>query len=153
MPLILVMQLCVFDNNMDKIFIDTQIPFELNCFCENCMASIDDGGNVLHKYNLFGIIIHVGGAITSGHYVAYVRQLKENHPKEFQCLSQTCCEIKIMPTESNLTNDNEWYICDDDTITPISQTRLIEKLKDDAFYKTPYVLFYARNDILDDTYT
>lgn len=50
---------------------------------------------------------------------------------------------------NDTTTDNNWYICDDEQITIISQTDFDEKIKDEATLRTPYILFYARNDIIE----
>lgn len=46
-------------------------PLMLPCFCEQCCQLPEDDRP--HNYQLYGVIMHLGATIASGHYVAYVR--------------------------------------------------------------------------------
>lgn len=48
-------------------------PMILECFCEECLEAISKDEDVKHRYQLYGVIMHLGATIASGHYVAYVR--------------------------------------------------------------------------------
>ena len=48
-------------------------PLILDCFCEECVEAHTSRGDVKHRYQLYGVIMHLGATIASGHYVAYVR--------------------------------------------------------------------------------
>lgn len=50
-------------------------PFTLSCFCEQCLEAENKNEEPPHKYYLYAVIMHLGVAIASGHYVAYVRTL------------------------------------------------------------------------------
>lgn len=135
MPLILIVQLGRFNEKLEKVDTIAPVSFELTCFCESCI-----GGHPEHRYSLVGVILHLGRTSKSGHYIAYVRAPEQDPP--LQCSSQSCCQINVKAYR------NEWYICNDDDITRITESDLVDKMHREAKYKTPYVLFYARNDIL-----
>lgn len=148
---ILIVHLGRFDNQMMKIPIATPVPFYMDCFCMDCMESIERVGTSIHRYTLMSVIVHLGLTANSGHYIAYVRSSEKNPQPGFVCDALQCCQIKIKPTQGNGNDqpgDSQWYICDDDHITPISQINLETKMKNDAKIKTPYVLLYVRDDIL-----
>lgn len=44
-------------------------PLDLECFCESCCK----GDTSQHHYQLCCVIMHLGGTMASGHYIAYVR--------------------------------------------------------------------------------
>lgn len=44
-------------------------PLVLGCFCEDCQTT----NNTDHQYHLYGVIMHLGATMASGHYVAYVK--------------------------------------------------------------------------------
>lgn len=143
LPRFMIVQLSRFDNDMNKIEMATPIPFTMNCFCVDCLNSVREIGESMHQYNLYGIILHVGSTPRSGHYISYVKSLIGNAP----CPNETCCQIQLAECNWNDgTNDIEWLICDDDEIIAISERRLQDKLHDEAENKTPYILFYARDD-------
>lgn len=47
-------------------------PLELDCFCESC-CKLDEEELSSHYYKLSCIIMHLGGTMASGHYIAYVK--------------------------------------------------------------------------------
>lgn len=153
LPRILIVQLSRFDNAMNKVKTATPTPSKLNCFCTVCIESRKNNDKMKHEYHLYGMIVHLGRTPKSGHYMAYVRSMKAASEKHSQCESRSCCQInaKLMDSNENndTTTDNNWYICDDEQITIISQTDFDEKIKDEATLRTPYILFYARNDIIE----
>lgn len=89
--------------------------------------------------------------------MAYVRSMKQQTDRHTNCPSTFCCEI-TKPTIQNCNNNNNidddtasddsWYICDDDDITLVSMTDFEAKIKNEATARTPYILFYVRNDVL-----
>lgn len=56
-------------------------PFTLSCFCENCQEAQLRHEEPPHKYYLYAVIMHLGAAIASGHYVAYVRTF--DNPQDY----------------------------------------------------------------------
>lgn len=51
-------------------------PLVLSCFCEECQAKQNANPgwvNPEHQYYLYGVIMHLGATMASGHYVAYVK--------------------------------------------------------------------------------
>lgn len=52
-------------------------PLVLDCFCNECSQfdSNPNGpeDNRTHSYELYGVIMHLGSSMASGHYVAYTR--------------------------------------------------------------------------------
>lgn len=53
---------------VQKVHADMPTPLKLSCFCEGCCRGETD-----HKYRLCCVIMHLGGTLQSGHYMAYVR--------------------------------------------------------------------------------
>lgn len=77
LPNILVLQLKRFATTaggaggagvVQKVHADMPTPLKLSCFCEGCCRNETD-----HKYRLCCVIMHLGGTLQSGHYIAYVR--------------------------------------------------------------------------------
>lgn len=58
---------------MSKVNDFMPTPLILDCFCEECLEAISKEQGVKHRYQLYGVIMHLGATIASGHYVAYVR--------------------------------------------------------------------------------
>lgn len=145
LPRILIVHLGRFDNQMKKVHIATPTPFNMDCFCVECMASIERVGTSVHRYTLTSVIVHSGLTPQSGHYIAYVRSSKKNPQPGFVCDALPCCQINIEAAQSG---NNQWYICNDDRITPISEENLKTRMENEAAIRTPYVLFYVRDDIL-----
>lgn len=56
-------------------------PLTLSCFCEKCR---NNAGGAEHQYKLYGVIMHLGATIASGHYVAYVKA-SENSYDYYHC--------------------------------------------------------------------
>ena len=151
LPRILIVHLGRFDNRMMKVDIATPTPFNMDCFCVDCMESIERDGTSKHRYTLMSVIVHSGPTPQSGHYIAYVRSTEKNPQPGFVCGALPCCQINIkvaQPNGNDQPGDNQWYICDDDRITPILEQNLQAKMRIDASIRTPYVLFYVRDDIL-----
>ncbi|XP_055296038.1 ubiquitin carboxyl-terminal hydrolase 12-like [Sitodiplosis mosellana] len=151
LPRILIVHLGRFDNKMNKVHIATPTPFNMDCFCLDCMESIGKDGTSVHRYTLMSVIIHLGATPKSGHYIAYVRSSEKNPQPQFWCAGPSCCHINMKPAQPNGSDqpgDNQWYICDDDRITPILERDLQVKMEREADLRTPYVLFYVRDDML-----
>lgn len=47
-------------------------PVKLGCFCDTCCKA-EEEQSATHHYELCCIIMHLGGTMASGHYIAYVR--------------------------------------------------------------------------------
>ncbi|KAJ1527875.1 hypothetical protein ONE63_007813 [Megalurothrips usitatus] len=58
---------------MSKVNDYMPTPLILDCFCDECLEAISKDEDVKHRYQLYGVIMHLGATIASGHYVAYVR--------------------------------------------------------------------------------
>lgn len=74
LPNLLVLQLKRFSttaNGTEKINNYIPSPLILECFCEKCSMQLN--GHKLHSYQLYGVIMHVGSTMASGHYIAYTR--------------------------------------------------------------------------------
>lgn len=145
LPQILIVQLGRFDNEMRKITAETPIPFKLDCFCEECIEyGREYGGGSPHQYILVSAIIHAGLTLKSGHYYAYVRSTVNGSESQLQRENEeTCCQVNIKGAKAD-----EWFVCDDDRIKPITETEVKEKIKGDSRYRTPYILFYVREDLI-----
>ncbi|XP_052130074.1 ubiquitin carboxyl-terminal hydrolase 1 isoform X2 [Frankliniella occidentalis] len=58
---------------MSKVNDYMPTPLVLDCFCVECLEATAQEQGVKHRYQLYGVIMHLGATIASGHYVAYVR--------------------------------------------------------------------------------
>lgn len=67
---------------MSKVNDYMPTPLTLACFCEQCCPIAEDQRP--HRYELFGVIMHLGATIASGHYVAYVKA-SENVCDYYHC--------------------------------------------------------------------
>lgn len=75
LPNIMVLQLKRFttsSSGVQKVNTYLPTPLELECFCENC-CRIEDKESLPHRYQLCCVIMHLGGTMASGHYIAYVK--------------------------------------------------------------------------------
>lgn len=88
LPKLLVLQLKRFSSTfgsmvcMSKVNDYMPTPLTLACFCEQCCPIPEDQRP--HRYELFGVIMHLGATIASGHYVAYVKA-SENVCDYYHC--------------------------------------------------------------------
>lgn len=100
--------------------------------------------------------MHSSAIMSAGHYFAYTRSLNQNG---INCLkdiqdslphgpNEFCCSIKIEP-HSPTTNEPIWFECNDSEITAIPEHEfhaiLLSRTEENTI--TPYLLFYARNDV------
>ncbi|KAI4459602.1 ubiquitin carboxyl-terminal hydrolase [Holotrichia oblita] len=72
LPNIMVLQLKRFTTTaagVQKVNTYMPTPLEMTCFCDSCCQTSDN----LHRYQLCCVIMHLGGTLASGHYIAYVR--------------------------------------------------------------------------------
>ncbi|XP_014254863.1 ubiquitin carboxyl-terminal hydrolase 1 isoform X2 [Cimex lectularius] len=58
-----------FGSVVSKVNEHMPTPLVLGCFCEKCQST----NNPDHQYHLYGVIMHLGATMASGHYVAYVK--------------------------------------------------------------------------------
>lgn len=75
LPNIMVLQLKRFttsSSGVQKVNTYLPTPLELKCFCENC-CRIENKESLPHRYQLCCVIMHLGGTMASGHYIAYVK--------------------------------------------------------------------------------
>lgn len=76
LPNIMVLQLKRFmttSTGVQKVNTYFPTPLELACFCETCCKSQEEDNPIIHTYHLCCVIMHLGGNMASGHYIAYVR--------------------------------------------------------------------------------
>uniref|UniRef100_A0A1B6MTU9 USP domain-containing protein n=1 Tax=Graphocephala atropunctata TaxID=36148 RepID=A0A1B6MTU9_9HEMI len=75
LPQLLVLQLKRFSSSYGSVvskvndFMPT--PLTLSCFCLKC-KDVEENKKIHHAYQLYGVIMHLGATMASGHYVAYV---------------------------------------------------------------------------------
>lgn len=143
LPQILIVQLERFvatQNQLQKVTQFAPTPLHMDCFCHSCQSL--DVPNEQHKYLLNAVVIHVGNQLNHGHYIAFVRLLT---PVPGQ---STCCGVKLNPFAYDSTNSRDtWFKCDDHRIDVMNQGEFQEFLAKNERY-TPYLLFYARNDLI-----
>ncbi|CAG9861265.1 unnamed protein product [Phyllotreta striolata] len=75
LPNIMVLQLKRFTSStsgVQKVNTYLPTPLEHECFCESC-CKIEERQLRPHRYALCCVIMHLGGTMASGHYIAYVR--------------------------------------------------------------------------------
>lgn len=152
LPRILIFQLGRFDNWLNKKKTIAPTPLELDCFCTSCIKNQNTEECIDHKYRLYGVNVHLGETLRSGHYIAYVRTFnkdeQQQQPKNL-CKSNSCCQLKFeeIETEKNTANGS-WYKCNDEIIDVISETEFQNEVNGEYSKRTPYILFYVRNDHL-----
>lgn len=75
LPRLLILQLKRFSSGfgsvVSKVNEHMPTPLVLSCFCEKCMELEENERP--HRYELYGVIMHLGATMASGHYVTYVR--------------------------------------------------------------------------------
>ncbi|KAJ8921421.1 hypothetical protein NQ315_003039 [Exocentrus adspersus] len=75
LPNIMVLQLKRFTTStsgVQKVNTYLPTPLEMECFCEGC-CKVNDRELPPHRYQLCCVIMHLGGTMASGHYIAYVK--------------------------------------------------------------------------------
>ncbi|XP_044756489.1 ubiquitin carboxyl-terminal hydrolase 1 [Coccinella septempunctata] len=75
LPNMMILQLKRFNTSTSGVHkVNTYLPtpLELDCFCESC-CKLDEEELPPHYYKLSCIIMHLGGTMASGHYIAYVK--------------------------------------------------------------------------------
>lgn len=75
LPNIMVLQLKRFTTStsgVQKVNTYLPTPLEMECFCEGC-CKVDERESPPHRYQLCCVIMHLGGTMASGHYIAYVK--------------------------------------------------------------------------------
>ncbi|CAH2006080.1 unnamed protein product [Acanthoscelides obtectus] len=76
LPNIMVLQLKRFTTSsmgVQKVNTYVPTPLEIECFCQSCCIEDNIESSVRHKYQLCCVIMHLGGTMASGHYIAYVK--------------------------------------------------------------------------------
>ncbi|KAJ8960399.1 hypothetical protein NQ318_013679 [Aromia moschata] len=74
LPNIMVLQLKRFTTSttgIQKVNTYLPTPLKMACFCENCCK--EEKSTAPHCYQLCCVIMHLGGTMASGHYIAYVK--------------------------------------------------------------------------------
>lgn len=152
LPRILIFHLSRFDNSMNKKQMITPTPMELNCFCTLCLGKTKTDECVDHKYRLYGVVVHLGVTLRSGHYMAFTRKFKERpEHSESMCSSINCCQPKFEQTQTERNDEMAnglWYNCNDEVVSVLSGAELHAKINQKGTVNTPYILFYVRNDLL-----
>ncbi|XP_046393814.1 ubiquitin carboxyl-terminal hydrolase 1 [Ischnura elegans] len=74
-------------------------PMTLDCFCETCRES--EMEPTPHSYRLYGVIMHIGASIASGHYVSYVRASQSEY-EYYQCDYDQCSGLGGSSVNCNL---------------------------------------------------
>lgn len=132
LPEILIFQLGRFEMNGTKVMQKIEFPMDINMepyYLPKTERGFgaqkvnDFGWGQEFKYRCYGIIIHQGRLMTSGHYYSYVRTEK--------------------------MTDGSWYHCNDQAVNQIKMTPRL--LKDKIYADgsaVPYLLFYQRKRII-----
>lgn len=136
----------VNENSADSGKVTGQIsmPLELDCFCFSCQK---DDPNPEHKYHLNAIVVHVGRKCTTGHYIAFVRPLVRPNKNNSNKMQPYCCQVDFNPIDINGNLKNVWLKCNDNFVNVFDWTAMQRFFKDNK-YRSPHLLFYARNDMV-----
>ncbi|XP_032512738.2 ubiquitin carboxyl-terminal hydrolase 1 isoform X1 [Danaus plexippus] len=175
LPRLLVLQLKRFSGGMEKITRHAPTPLLMPCFCEPCAKRPPDHPPT-HRYILWAVIMHLGQALTGGHYVAYARD-RSNGDGEVasKCertgggdAASTNSGSSFMRTLFNRPRaqpsgcaandccvprprlDTCWLACDDDLVKPISNEEFEDLLSAEPKMRsaaTPYLLFYVKSEV------
>lgn len=104
LPNILVLQLKRFCQSLggaaEKVSHYMPTPLVLDCFCNECSPGTTAEGRPQHAYELYGVIMHLGASMASGHYVAYTRA-----PDQLDAAYQDCdrdSSVRVTSTTSEL---------------------------------------------------
>ncbi|XP_031617203.1 uncharacterized protein LOC116337052 [Contarinia nasturtii] len=145
LPPVMIVRLECFDNQNKKIERAVDLPFKIDCFCNEC---IDKKAN--HKYRLVSFVSHTGETANSGQYIVYARSAENdlNPPPASPCQYQKCCQSvtkKFFRPEPAI---NPWYIFNGkEEVRRFAMTEIQQQLINDTKI-TPYVLFYVREDFI-----
>ena len=130
---------------------------ELDCFCAECLEDRNNNTNVDHKYQLYGVVVHLGVTTTSGHYISYARLFDEKRQPHERNRCHDCCQLKIKPIQNTVGNNETangfWYILNDEKINVIPESEFQAKINREGSNNTPYILFYIRNDAIKEICT
>lgn len=158
LPRILIIHLSrfVYDHRLTKIQEITHTPMELDCFCTECTPSSNKDWkyNSEHKYKLYAVLCHLGESQRSGHYFAYARSFGKK-TQQNPCENEQCCAPKFEQNidkkeYKELTDGGYWYYCNDTENEVVTEEFVYGSINQPEAQATPYVLFYARNDLLDE---
>lgn len=97
LPNIMVLQLKRFTTTLagvQKVNSYLPTPLELECFCESCCQA----ETPQHRYQLCCVIMHLGGTMASGHYIAYVRAT--DHLEEYMDCSRDIPKTTLSASSS-----------------------------------------------------
>nr|XP_039259147.1 ubiquitin carboxyl-terminal hydrolase 1-like [Styela clava] len=123
-----------FCGTVSKINSCLSVPLQL-CLHQWCSSSC---GRSKEKYILFGIIIHSGVTISSGHYLSYVRLMNSSLSRGKEDMD-----------ERLQTYEDSWLEADDERTRIITQKELLDVISPtdvEGISRTPYLLFYHRVD-------
>ena len=96
-----------------------------------------ENGEHDHDYNLRGVVCHIGGTASSGHYTANCERMKKNKIKT----KESSEESSPGPTNSEIRKTNkEWVAFDDGTSERITIPDVLESQRS---RRTAYMLLYA----------
>lgn len=174
LPRLLVLQLKRFSGGMEKITRHAPTPLLMPCFCEPC-AKRPPEQPPMHRYILWGVIMHLGQTLTGGHYVAYARACNgadaacgreaanssnagNEAPAASSFMRTLFSRTRPTPPACNARdccvprarNDSAWLACDDDLVKPISNEEFEDLLSAEPKMRsaaTPYLLFYVKSDV------
>lgn len=148
LPKVLIFQLKLVSENAigSEIKVTGHIPMqlELNCFCCGCQKG---DPNPEHKYHLNAVVVHIGRNCSSGHYVAFVRPLVGLTEGSSHKMQENCCQVDFNPNDENGNLKNVWFKCNDNFVN-VFDWPAFQSFFEDSEYRTPHLLFYARNDII-----
>lgn len=125
LPNIMVLQLKRFMTTLtgvQKVNTYFPTPLELACFCENCCKMNEK--DTIHTYHLCCVIMHLGGNLASGHYIAYVRasdatndyvECPHDLPKSSLSASSSEKSINILKSLKYLKTRNALNGCKNDS--------------------------------------
>lgn len=148
LPKILIFHLkFVNENSADgstKVTGHIPMKLELDCFCHSCQKG---DTNPEHKYHLNAIVVHIGKNCSTGHYIAFVRPLVGPDVKGSTKMQKNCCQVDFNPFDENGNLNNVWLKCNDNFVNVFDWTAMQRFFKDNK-YRSPHLLFYARNDMV-----
>jgi len=161
LPPVLLLQLARFGSAgwgyQEKLLDHIPIPLVLPCFCSQCI----NAEKPIHaEYQLYGIIMHIGATLASGHYIALIKTemaLKDSAGASCQnlkkcwgiwkyisknpsltCAVNSCCNVLLNSKTKEDTGkrkapvekSDDWLILDDEDVKLCSMSELIEELSE-----------------------
>lgn len=145
LPAIMIVRMEYFGKNNENGEHATDLPFEIDCFCDECVYN-----KANHKYRLVSFISHTEEAADSVRYSTYVRSAENDlsPPPTSKCQHYKCCKSATKKLLKPQPVADPWYVFNDKgEVQRFALTEVQQMLKNQT-NETPCTLLLARNDLI-----